>query len=187
MVKLRYGSGDDGTTELLGGVRVPKDDPRVEALGALDEVNSIIGLARAVTGYQDIKDALLRIQRSLYLVCVEIASTGTPAYKRTVNEDMLRELEGFIERYEPEVRATSGFIIPYGAISSTILHVARTIARKAERRVVSLKARFDVNDVLLAYLNRLSTFLFILSRVVNARGYVEEEVVRMKDVLDRKP
>ncbi|MEM4675807.1 MAG: ATP:cob(I)alamin adenosyltransferase, partial [Nitrososphaerota archaeon] len=65
---MKYGSGDDGTTGLLGGVRVPKDDPRVEVLGALDELNAIIGLARTLTGYQDVKDVLLSIQRSLYVV-----------------------------------------------------------------------------------------------------------------------
>lgn len=187
MVGLKYGSGDDGTTELLGGVRVPKDDPRVEVLGTLDELNSTIGIARAVTGYQDIKDVLLHIQKSLYVVGIEIASTGTLAYKRSVDEGMLRELESVIERYEFEIHATSKFIIPYGAVSSTILHLARAVARRLERRVVSLRARFDVNKTLLAYLNRLSTFLFLLARVVNARGYVEEEIMKIKNMLDNKP
>ncbi|MEM2910224.1 MAG: cob(I)yrinic acid a,c-diamide adenosyltransferase [Nitrososphaerota archaeon] len=187
MVELKYGSGDDGTTGLLGGVRVPKDDIRVEVLGALDELNSIIGLARALTGYQDIKEVLLNIQNSLYVVGAEIASTGTLAYKMSVDEGMLKELESFIERYALEVRAMSKFVIPYGAISSIILHMARAIARRLERRAVSLRTRFDVNKTLLAYLNRLSTFFFILARVVNARGYVEEEVVKIKNMLDEKP
>jgi cob(I)alamin adenosyltransferase len=180
---LKYGSGDDGTTGLLGGVRVPKDDPRVEVLGTLDELNSIIGLARVLTGYQDLKDTLSHVQKSLYLVGVEVASIGTPAYKETVNEGMVKELESLIERYESEVHETQGFIIPYGAVSSAVLHVARCVARRLERRAVSLKASFYVSKTLLAYLNRLSTFLFILARVINARGYVEEEVLKIKNMM----
>ncbi len=181
---MRYGSGDDGTTELLGGVRVPKDDPRVEVLGTLDELNAILGLARTLTGYHDVKDVLSRIQRSLYVVGVEIASVNTPAYKTTVNEGMLKELEDLIGRYESEVYATTGFVIPYGATSSVVLHIARCVARRLERRVVSLKASFYVSKTLLAYLNRLSTFLFILARAINARGYVEEEVLEVKNLIE---
>ncbi|MEM2236074.1 MAG: cob(I)yrinic acid a,c-diamide adenosyltransferase [Nitrososphaerota archaeon] len=184
-VGLKYGSGDDGTTGLLGGVRVPKDDPRVEVLGALDELNAIIGLARTLTGYQDVKDVLLSIQRSLYVVGVEVASIGTPAYKKTVSDDMLKELENLIKRYESEVHEVTGFIIPYGAMSSLVLHMARGVARRLERRAVSLKTSFNVSKTLLAYLNRLSTFLFIMARVINARGYVEEEVLKIKDVADK--
>lgn len=184
---MKYGSGDDGTTELLGGVRVPKDDLRVEVLGTLDELNAIIGLVRTITGYEDLKDVLLRVQKSLYLVGAEIASIGTSAYKAIVDGDMLKELESLIERYESEVRAATGFIIPYGTASSVILHMARCVARRLERRVVSLKSSFYVNKTLLAYLNRLSTFLFILARVINARGYVEEEFLRVKNMLEDKP
>lgn len=180
---MKYGSGDDGTTGLLGGVRVPKDDPRVEVLGTLDELNSIIGLARTLTGYQDLKDVLLRVQKSLYIVGVEVASIGTSAHKKTVDEGMVKELESLIERYESEVRETQGFIIPYGAVSSVVLHIARCVARRLERRAVALKTSFYVNKTLLAYLNRLSTFLFILARVINARGYIKEEVLKIKNMM----
>lgn len=181
---MKYGSGDDGTTSLLGGVRVPKNDPRVEALGTLDELNAIIGLARTLTGYQDVKDVLLRIQRSLHVVGAEMASIGTPSYKEMVNYNMVRELENLIELYEHEVREIKGFIIPYGAISSAVLHIARCVARRLERRTVSLGVSFHMNKALLAYLNRLSTLLFVLARVINTRGYVEEEVLKVKNTTD---
>lgn len=176
---MKYGSGDDGTTGLLGGVRVPKDDPRVEVLGTLDELNTIIGFARTLTGYEDVKDVLLRIQKSLYIVGIEVASIGTSAYEKTVDEGMLKEVESLIERYESEVHTITGFIIPYGATSSVALHMARCIARRLERRTVTLKRGFYVNKTLLAYLNRLSTLLFILARVINVRGYIEEEVLKI--------
>lgn len=174
---MRYGKGDSGETELLGMVKVWKDDIRLEVLGTLDELNSFIGLARATTGYEDIRNVLLTLQKDLFKIGSEFASLGTPEAKFYVTKDMVMDLEKMVSKYESELVPVKGFVIPSGALSSIILHIARTIARRAERRAVALRSKYDVNGNALAYLNRLSTLLFILARVVNIRSFVKEEIL----------
>lgn len=177
---MKYGRGDSGETEILGAVKVWKDDPRLDVLGALDELNAVIGLARTMTGYEDLKNVLARIQRMIFKVGSEFASIGTPAFKTYVTMDAVKEIEEIISNYESELPPSRGFIVPYGSVTAATLHLARAIARRAERLAVALRSRYEVGAVALALLNRLSTLLFVLARVVNIRSFIEEEVVSGK-------
>jgi cob(I)alamin adenosyltransferase len=165
-VRFYTGRGDDGTTDLLG-TRVEKDDLRIEALGALDEATSAIGLGRALAENVQIQTVLMESQRDLYRVMAELAFT----------QDILPESYVFDQARVAWVAAqTDGlsegvdlpreFILPGQSNAGAALDVARTVVRRAERRVVSLRhAGHNVNDAILSYLNRLSSLLFIAARV----------------------
>ena len=160
MAKLYTRRGDAGETGLLGPDRVPKDDPRVEAMGAVDELNAVIGLVLAAQKEKRIRDLLLKIQDDLFTVGAELAMT--PASGETklprITEAHVARLEDGIEALDVgEIRE---FIIPRGSESLARLHWARTVARRAERRVVALSKREGLNPDLLRYMNRLSSLLY---------------------------
>ena len=177
----RYGRGDKGETDLLGGVRVPKDDERIEAYGTIDELNSFIGLAKTMLREDgEVAEILERIQGHLFKMGSELASLGTRAEGRTpgIAEEDLRFLEEEVERLESLLPPLRLFIYPGGTVEAAILHVARSVARRAERRLTTLMRRYDVRPLNLSYLNRLSTLLFILARYVNHRKGVREDIWR---------
>lgn len=178
MKHRRYGRGDSGETDLLGGVRVWKDDERVEAYGAVDEVNSLIGLARSLLpSGGEVSTLLQKLQEHLFIIGSELASLGTSAQGRfRVGEEVLDLVEKAVAEYEAKLPELKGFLYPGGSPAAAALHVARSVARRAERRLVALTRRFEVNPISLAYLNRLSTLLFLLARYVNLREGVEERV-----------
>ncbi len=159
MAKLYTRTGDAGTTGLLGPERVSKDDPRVEAMGAVDELNAAIGLALAVQKDKELRGILLKVQDDLFTVGAELATRGQPDYK------VPRVTPAYVARLEKAIAALEAgpvkeFLLPRGSESLTRLHWARTVARRAERRVVALARRDDVNPELLRYLNRLSSLLY---------------------------
>ena len=160
MAKLYTRRGDAGETGLLGPDRVPKDDPRVEAMGAVDELNAVIGLVLAAQKEKRIRDLLLKIQDDLFTVGAELAmapASGEPKVPR-ITEAHVARLEDGIEALDVgEIRE---FIIPRGSESLARLHWARTVARRAERRVVALSKREGLNPDLLRYMNRLSSLLY---------------------------
>ena len=160
MAKLYTRRGDAGETGLLGPDRVPKDDPRVEAMGAVDELNAVIGLVLAAQKEKRIRDLLLKIQDDLFTVGAELAiapASGEAKVPR-ITEAHVARLEDGIEALDVgEIRE---FIIPRGSESLARLHWARTVARRAERRVVALSKREGLNPDLLRYMNRLSSLLY---------------------------
>jgi cob(I)alamin adenosyltransferase len=165
-MRLYTGRGDDGTTDLLGA-RVSKDDPRVEALGALDEATSAIGLGRALATSSRIRDDLEMAQRDLYRIMAEIAFTPEvrPAAYELGNE-RVDWLGAATDLLAAEVELPREFVLPGESASGAALDVARTVARRAERHVVTLAhTGHAVNPAILAYLNRLSSLLFIAARV----------------------
>lgn len=161
----RAGSGDDGLTVLLAGGRIPKDDPRVEAYGTVDETSSAIGVGRAFAQTPRVREVCEELQRGLYVLGAQLA-TG-PKAKRTYGEitdehvDRIEELCRQIEEETPELQEMTGFILPGAVPGSAHLDVARTVARRAERRVVALG---DVDERARRWLNRLSLLLFLLGR-----------------------
>jgi len=173
-----YGRGDRGETTLRSGLRVWKDDERLEACGTIDELSSIIGVARSMMGEDDVSKILLEIQGHLFLVGAEISSLKDGDHSWEIREEHLKFLEENVERYESRLPKLDGFIYPGGSAAASILHLARTVARRAERRLISLSRRFAVNPITMAYLNRLSTLLYILARHLNYRDGVEEIVWR---------
>ncbi|MDR5693679.1 MAG: cob(I)yrinic acid a,c-diamide adenosyltransferase [Armatimonadota bacterium] len=178
MGRIYTRTGDAGETSLFGGRRVPKDDLRVEAYGTVDELGSFLGLARAhLEQDRDVAEVLLEIQRELFALGAELASPGPPmeATKPTgVTADRVKWLEETIDRFHAELPPLQLFVLAGGP--GALLHVARTVARRAERRIVALHRREPLNPELLRYINRLSDLLFVLARVVNHR-HGETEVV----------
>jgi cob(I)alamin adenosyltransferase len=156
--------GDEGFTGLLGDNRVEKYDLRIEALGDLDEASATIGLARAQAHSPETRTVLLRIQRGLYNVMAEIAATPENAERfRIITAKHIGEIEGLIESVTQDVTMPQGFILPGDSAAGAAIDLARTVVRRAERRVTELihKAHSDNSDVI-GYLNRVSSLLFVL-------------------------
>jgi cob(I)alamin adenosyltransferase len=168
-MRFYTGRGDDGTTDLLGA-RVGKDDPRIEALGALDETTSAIGFARALASDDRVREALVTVQRDLYRIMAELAFT--PELRPAAYELSLERvtwLETTTDDLTGRVELPREFVLPGESAAGAALDVARTVARRAERQVVALtRGGHSLSGAIPAYLNRLSSLLFIAARVEDA-------------------
>lgn len=177
-MKIYTKAGDDGTTGLLGAGRVRKDDPRIEAYGTVDELNALLGLARASGGLDaDLDSLVARVQDDLFAVGSALADPNPLGkFHNAVSEGHATKLEAEIDRLEAELPPLTQFILPGGSPAAAQLHLARTVCRRAERLVVHLARQpgVDVPQHLVAYLNRLSDFLFVLARAVNRRSGVAD-------------
>ncbi len=162
-------TGDDGSTGLLGEGRIRKDAPRLEAVGALDEANAALGIARASCKVPLSSELLLTTQRDLYSLMAEVAATPENATRfRTINAQRVSWLEEQIAVIEAQVEPTKEFIVPGDTTAGAVLDLARTVVRRAERRVTSLYLDEALeNPELLAYLNRLSSLCFVLELFEN--------------------
>lgn len=173
--KIYTKTGDDGTTGLFGGARLPKDHIRIEAYGTVDELNAVIGLLMSGTTEPQVLELLQTIQSRLFTVGSNLASD--PA-KDMITPDLLDEdvqlIERAIDKMQEELPPLRHFILPGGSMAISTAHLARTICRRAERRVVSLAHISEVEHIILLYLNRLSDFFFVLSRWLGAKEGVEE-------------
>ena len=172
-MKITTKTGDSGDTGLFGGPRVSKDDPRIEAIGDVDELNAWLGLVRnEVTGVtaigSEVGRLLSRIQHHLFDMGAELA-TPDPVAKGTAQLDQadITLLERAIDRWEGELPPLKQFILPGGTSGAAMLHVARGVCRRAERRVVALGRSESIRPELVVYLNRLSDLFFLLARVAN--------------------
>jgi cob(I)alamin adenosyltransferase len=161
--KIYTRTGDDGTTGLGDGTRVPKNGPRVEAYGTVDELNSSIGVLLAVPGLPvDISSCLLEIQHELFDMGGELCIPG----HRAIQAEHTTRLESILDRFNDPLPPLKEFILPGGGPAAAACHVARTVARRAERRVLTLAGAEAVSPDVLKYLNRLSDLLFVLARVL---------------------
>lgn len=160
--------GDKGETSLLGGQRVPKNDTRIEAYGTVDELNASIGVALAYAKNSAVKKILHQVLNDLFRIGAELAAIGTkftkipkmtPAHTESIEKEVYR-----VEAVLPKQRS---FILPKGNESATHLHLARTICRRAERRVMMCHEKYPCNPEIIKYLNRLSDLLFIYARLEN--------------------
>ena len=160
------GTGDDGTTGLLGGGRAPKDDPRIEAFGTVDEASSALGLARALTPHARVGSICEELQRGLYAVGAELGtSSDAETAFVTTGDAQIGRLDHLIEELEDEVTMPAGFILPGATAASGALDLARAITRRAERRCVTLERSGGLgNPAVVRWLNRLSLLLFVLGR-----------------------
>jgi cob(I)alamin adenosyltransferase len=177
------GRGDDGTTGWLGTGRLPKFDARIETLGSLDECTSLIGTARAVIHHKDISPVLVQIQRDMYAIMTEISADFENA-KRFSRMDEVRVnwLENQITEISATVAMPSDFILPGDSLAGAFVDNARTAARKAERRTAEFLSLGKVNNpFVLAYLNRLSSFLFVLEMKVNKMAGIENTLLANGD------
>jgi cob(I)alamin adenosyltransferase len=176
-VKIYTRTGDAGETGLFDGTRVSKADPRVDAYGAIDETNAWLGLARASGLDQELSGMLETIQRDLFAVGARLADPAQRIAERVtkaaVRPDAVAQMERWIDALEAELPPLRRFILAGGSPAGAALHVARTVCRRAERRVVSLGSD-AVEAEVLAYVNRLSDFLFVLARAANKRAGVTD-------------
>jgi cob(I)alamin adenosyltransferase len=176
-VKIYTKTGDGGDTGLFGGPRVRKSDHRVEAYGDVDELNAAIGAARTLVEDPQIDAELGKIQGELFCVGAELATPhGAKARAAIppVDPAWIARLERAMDAWEPELPPLTHFVLPGGTRTAASLHLARTVCRRAERRAVLLAAETAVDPALLAYLNRLSDFLFVAARLANRRARRDE-------------
>jgi len=176
-VKIYTRGGDAGQTGLFDGTRVSKADPRVDAYGEIDELNAAIGLARAQGVDEEIDTLLVGLQRDLHAVAARLADPRhriqPRVAKAAVDETAVSRLEATIDHLEAGLPPLTCFILSGGSAAGASLHLARTICRRAERRMVSL-GEAEVEPDVLMYVNRLSDLLFVLARTVNHRAGVPE-------------
>jgi cob(I)alamin adenosyltransferase len=163
--------GDGGETSLGDGARLRKDAPRIEAIGAVDEANAAIGLLRLATREAPDVDAMLaRIQNDLFDVGADLSVPGEGGDRLRLTDTPVLRLEAEVEAMNAALPRLTSFILPGGTSGAAHAHMARTIARRAERAVVRLTAEEPVTPALVRYLNRLSDHLFVLARVLNDNG-----------------
>jgi len=178
MPRIYTRTGDKGETGLFSGERVPKDSLRIEAYGTVDELSSSIGHARSLIEDKEVDNVLEKVQRDLFIVAAELATRTKKEGRKEVphvTEAMVKDLEEQIDSLDAELARLSTFIVPSGTSAATALHVARTVARRAERRTVTLARKEQLNPQVVPYLNRLSSLLFVVARVVNKRSGTEEK------------
>ncbi len=169
LTRIYTRTGDDGSTALADGTRVPKDGPRMEAMGTLDELNSLIGVVLAGPLPDAVRACLAEIQNDLFDLGGELCVPGREAVQAAYVERLERRLDGFNAGLPP----LKEFILPGGSPAAAACHVARSVCRRAERRLVTLARDGALNPQVLAYVNRLSDLLFVVARVL-AREHGQE-------------
>ncbi|MFB6131282.1 MAG: cob(I)yrinic acid a,c-diamide adenosyltransferase [Salinigranum sp.] len=169
------GRGDEGETDLRDLSRVSKTNPRIEAYGTVDEVNSLVGTIRP-TGHDDVDEVLGEIQNHLHVVQADLANPDPDEGDPRVRPAHVEALESWIDRADDELEPLQSFVLPGGSPAGARLHHARAVCRRAERRTVALaESEAGTNPQAVTYLNRLSDALFTFARLVNARDGAREE------------
>ncbi len=177
-MKIYTRTGDEGKTGFVGGERVSKNDLRIEATGTLDELNSAIGVALSFVTDERMKFMLEKIQHDLFTLGAELSWFTSKASNRRMpvtTATQILELEHFIDELDALLAPQTSFILPNGTQASTLLHLARTVCRRAERLIVTLGQQYPLNPELLKYVNRLSDLLFIMARFANKEFVAKEQ------------
>jgi cob(I)alamin adenosyltransferase len=182
-MKIYTRTGDRGETGLFGGQRVPKDNVRVEACGEIDELNAVVGIAIGHLGTEDLPEVARRLrvlQGDLFVIGANLATPapedgGRPNdYIPAIAGERISEMEEWIDQAEGELPPLTAFILPAGTGGAAALHHARTVCRRAERRVISLSKQATIDADAIVFLNRLSDLLFVWARLANHRAGVPD-------------
>ncbi len=176
-MKIYTRTGDDGQTGLYGGARVDKDDARVEAYGSVDETNAVIGTARAAGLPASVDSVLAAVQADLFVLGAELSCVAGKEGKlgmQLLGADDAIRLERAIDEAEAPLPELKSFVLPGGTAGAAALHHARTVCRRAERRLLSARRTGPVRDDVLIYLNRLSDLLFVMARRANHDARIED-------------
>lgn len=173
-MKIYTKTGDKGDTGLIDGSRISKSDLRIIAYGVVDEANSHIGLIisniEKNSIFDDVKKILLNVQQDLFVLGAELANPKTlKDDNMLVKGEMISTIEKYIDNFESELAPLSNFILPGGSVESSLLHICRTVVRRAETSAVALAKEQKINQGILTYLNRISDLFFVLARVTNKR------------------
>lgn len=169
--------GDKGETDSLGNKRVAKNDLVIEALGQVDELNALLGIVIVFSEDEQAK-ALKDFQKDLFVIGAELAGAAKGKLSRRINPDRVSELERGIDEIEAHLSPLHHFIIPGGSKAASLLHLARTVCRRAERSIVALSKKEKVDTQIVIYLNRLGDLLFVMARAVNRKKRIEEPLWR---------
>lgn len=173
-MKIYTKTGDRGQTGLIGGKRVSKASLRIESYGSVDEANSVLGVALNQLEKAPLYDKIRRIQNDLHRVCADLADPNFAGSTPRVSAAHVAALEKECDELEAQLPPLTQFVLPGGTPAAAQLHWARTVARRAERRVVELAAHEEVNAFVIQYLNRLSDLLFLMARWANVQAGVPE-------------
>lgn len=165
--------GDSGETDVTVGRRTGKDSPVVSVEGDIDELLSFLGHAILTTKWDDIREDLMTAQEDVFTVGEDISAEGK---RRTITPDRVQWLEERTLEYRKEIGKIKLFVIPGGSVESTTIHIARTVARRVERNVVTISREFGISKYVIMYLNRLSSMLFMQAIVSNKRQGIEERI-----------
>ena len=168
-MKIYTKTGDDGKTSLFDNSRVWKSNQRIMSYGSVDELNSALGVVISMDLDPQIKEILIKIQNDLFVVGSDLANPDMTNTKIRTTESMITSLENYIDEFESELSKLNSFILPGGTLAASILHLSRTVSRRAETHVVALSLDEEINKIAGIYLNRLSDLLFVLARALNKR------------------
>ncbi len=174
MTKIYTKTGDDGTTGLIGGIRIKKSSPRITAYGSVDELNASIGVILSYKLAIDIRDLLVKIQNDLFIVGADLANPNLENKSNRVTPEMIVFLESQIDKIEAKLSPITYFILPGGDRIASYLHLSRTTCRRAETNVVDLSESESINNNCIVYLNRLSDLLFVMARFINKRKKIRD-------------
>ncbi|MBI3253174.1 MAG: cob(I)yrinic acid a,c-diamide adenosyltransferase, partial [Nitrosopumilales archaeon] len=172
-MKIYTKTGDDGTTGLQGGSRISKSNPRIIAYGAVDEINSSLGIVLSNILDNDISELLTKIQNDLFVAGSDLSNPDITT-KNRITAKMVEYLESKIDQFEKELTPITKFILPGGHPIASQVHFARTVTRRAETKVIVLSEKENVNAECKKYLNRLSDLLFVLARIINKRNGITD-------------
>lgn len=172
--------GDKGQTDLFSGERVSKTDPLIEAYGTVDELNALLGVVRSAPGSlsEDQDELLTTLQNHLHTVCANLANTRDDEDKPRITSVQIDFLEEQCDWHEEQLQRLQQFILPGGVYRASLLHHARTVCRRAERRVITAGESKTVDELVIAFLNRLSDLLFLMARYVNHVAGQKERTVK---------
>lgn len=177
-MKIYTKTGDKGQTSLFGGERVGKNNIRIQAYGSLDELNSFIGFAITQVKNEKIKQVLFNLQNKLFIVGSDLATPSTEKNKKLniqrTPAEFITEIEMLIDEFSADLEELKNFILPGGSAGAALLHICRTIARRAEREIVELKQSEQITENIIIFTNRISDLFFVLSRYENKHSNIPD-------------
>ena len=169
-MKIYTKTGDDGTTGIQGGKRISKSNLRIQAYGAVDEINASIGVVLSKKLDGDLESLLQNIQNDLFVAGADLSNPDLSSNDKRVTPVMVENLEKNIDQMENDLEQLTNFILPGGHEIASLIHMSRTITRRAETQVIALDEKEKVNDECKKYLNRLSDLLFVMARLINKKN-----------------
>ena len=175
-LKIYTKTGDDGTTGLQGGGRVLKSDNRIIAYGSIDEANSLLGVISSHELDEDLAKIINRIQNELFMVGADLSNPNLDYKENRINLSMIQSLEQDIDNLEAQIKPLTNFILPGGNTVAALIHLARTVIRRAETQITALRQNEDINTHCSTYVNRISDLLFVMARVINKRSATSDVI-----------